>query len=149
MSAKLSCLGLLIAGVLLASASQANAGGYIFTDLGTLGGDNSSASAINDAGQVAGSAWTTGNTYLDSHATLWNGTTATDLGTQQIGYYDQSGSGAFAINNVGQLAGSSGGHAILWNGIMATDLQGTLDGTYSVAAGINDASYSQMLCTAA
>jgi len=37
-------------------------------DLGTLGGDNSQATAINDKGQIVGSANTASG---DSHAALW------------------------------------------------------------------------------
>jgi probable HAF family extracellular repeat protein len=67
---------------------------YIFTDLGTLSGNNSTATAINNAGQVVGYSYAT---LDDSHATLWNGTTLTALDTTMGGYYSQ----ATAINNAG------------------------------------------------
>jgi probable HAF family extracellular repeat protein len=110
MNAKLSSLGLLTTVVLLAGANQANASGYTFTDLTTLvGGDYSVATAINNAGQVVGSS-------NSPHATTWNGTTATDLGTLGGNY-----SAALAINNTGQVAGhsdlatpGSASHATLW-----------------------------------
>lgn len=87
MSAKLYCLGLAAAVVLLAGVNQANAQAYAFTDLGApIGGPNSTARAINNAGQVAGWADTTHlsdrpDPQLAPHAVVWNGTTATDLGT--------------------------------------------------------------------
>lgn len=77
MNAQLSRLCLLVTGVLL--ASHVNAQSYAFThlNLDTLGGTNSVAYAINNAGQVAGWATTAGNAA--KHATLWNGATAIDL----------------------------------------------------------------------
>lgn len=112
---------------------------YTFTNLDTLNGFSgfmSQAFAINNVGQVAGFTVTTGNAA--PHATLWNGTTAIDLGT-----LGGQSSGAFALNDVGQVAGWSdttmaGTHATLWNGATATDL-GTLGGQWSYALGINNA----------
>jgi probable HAF family extracellular repeat protein len=49
--------------------------GATATDLGTLGGTYSAATAINTAGQVVGYSYTDSGT----RATVWNGTTATDL----------------------------------------------------------------------
>ena len=110
--------------------------GTITTDLGTLGGTQSYAYAINASGQVAGKSYTAGNAA--THAVVWNGTTATDLGTLGGTYSEAS-----AINASGQVAGraSTTGnmayHAVVWNGTAITDL-GTLGGTYSNAAAIND-----------
>jgi probable HAF family extracellular repeat protein len=67
------------------------------TDLGTLGGNYASASAINDRGQVVGASTTTSG---EGHAFLWQDGTMTDLGTLGGG-----GSGADAINDEGQIVG--------------------------------------------
>ena len=115
------------------------------TDLGALGGSYSTALGINNAGQVVG------NININSvgspenfggsvyHATIWNGSTPTDLGT--LG----RGSWANGINDSGQVVGSShytlgdsATHATIWNGTTPTDL-GTLGGSYSEATGINNA----------
>ena len=101
---------------------QTSAASYTFTDLGTLGGTISYASAINNSGQVAGMAYTAGNT--DSRAMVWQGTTATVLGTLGGNY-----SGGNAINNSGQVVGWSytpGNnyyYATLWNGTTGTELE--------------------------
>ena len=99
-----------------------------------MGGSESYASGINNAGQVVGEAQTSNGTR---HATIWNGTTPTDLGT-----LGGNSSSALAINNVGQVVGNaktSGGtfHATIWNGTTPTDL-GTLGGNYSEGTAIND-----------
>ena len=54
MSPKLSILGLLSTVVLFPIASQGAAIDYTFTDLGTLGGTDSQAFAVNESRQVAG-----------------------------------------------------------------------------------------------
>lgn len=76
------------------SPSRAAAGAYTVTNLGTLGGDNSYASAINDAGRIVGAADTLttgvdGFVYRDGN--MW------DLG--------ESVDKATAINEAGQIVG--------------------------------------------
>jgi probable HAF family extracellular repeat protein len=127
-----AALGFLLATVAMASvggaASAQNSPAYTVTDLGTLGGTGSVATAINDAGQVVGKAYTagapiTGGTY---HAFLYSGGVMQDLGT--LGGPD---SYACGINNAGQVVGSSNtpsyDHAFLYSGGVMQDL-GTLPG---------------------
>jgi probable HAF family extracellular repeat protein len=99
-----------------------------------------SATAVNDAGQIVGYSGT-GPYSLNTvaHATLWSGTTATDLGT-----LGGATSHATSINNSGQIVGYSDTsswsvtHATYWNNGTITDL-GTLGGSYSIAHAINNA----------
>ena len=68
-------------------------------DLGTLGGEESTAIAINDRGQVVGASQTSSG---DHHAFLWQDGVMTDLGT-----LGGSESYAFDINESGQVVGES------------------------------------------
>src|SRR5262245_9423133 len=71
-------------------------------DLGTLGGTNSRANGINDIGEIVGYATSAG--CCDGHAFLYTpGVGMSDLGT--LG--GALTSSAHAINNVGQVVGSS------------------------------------------
>ena len=88
------------------------------TDLGTLGGDNSYATAINDAGQVVGYSETgelydlEGVTRNIIHAFLWDDGTMYDLGSHNDFYTFSFGesypfSQAVDINDTGEVVGFS------------------------------------------
>lgn len=102
--------------------------GYRLVDLGTLGGESSFATAINDHGDVVGSSQTADGTY---HGFLWRNGEMTDLGA--VNPYD--------INNKGQIVGTvetqSGMQAVRWSQGTITDL-GTLGGTSDWPTAIND-----------
>src|SRR5438034_872824 len=93
----LTCAGLaMFSLVLLVSGSVTRAGtiGYAIVDLGTLGGTESVAYAINDDGDIVGRSWMPGD--RSSHSFLYSRAHLTDL-------YPFDGSGG--INSSGQVAG--------------------------------------------
>src|SRR5216684_7799452 len=109
---------------------------YTVTDLGTLGGESSSAFGINNRGQVTGrAAIDTGQ----SHAFHWQDGEIVDLGTLDGLAFSEG----LAINNRGQVAGRSspidGGSfsGTLWahGEIIAL---GSLGGDHSSGTGINN-----------
>ncbi|MCC6906710.1 MAG: hypothetical protein IT430_02100 [Phycisphaerales bacterium] len=76
-------------------------GGVI--DLGTLGGDLSSAGDINDLGEIVGSSgFELGGSIFVGHAFLWRNGQMIDLGT-----LGGESSGAVGINNRSQVVGNS------------------------------------------
>jgi probable HAF family extracellular repeat protein len=105
--------GVPAAAVAAAPASAATTR-YTITDLGSLGGGVTDATAINAAGQV------TGNSALKvggSRAFLWSNGKMTDLGTLPGGDF----SAGRAINGSGEVAGSATdsveiAHPSLWKG---------------------------------
>ena len=119
--------------------------GTAITDLGTLGGTNSDAWAINEAGQIVGSSLLADD--ATTHAVLWNGTNLTDLAA--LGG-DGTTSVAEDINNIGQIAGWSeiaigSSHATLWDDAGLIDLNTFLPADLAAAGwvlteakGIND-----------
>jgi probable HAF family extracellular repeat protein len=91
----------------------------VATDLHPQGSDYSSATSINDLGQIVGT-----STYTDGNqrATVWNNGVATDIHPQGS---DQSL--AYSINNSGQIVGASvtadgNDRSTLWNNGVATDI---------------------------
>src|SRR5262245_17353898 len=104
------------------------------TDLGTLGGSASSASALNEAGHIVGfSALTTPPS--GTHAVLWTNGTITDL-TPDV--TSNQGAAAVGVNEAGQVIGNlSYAKAFLWHNGARTSL-GDLGGGASTASDIND-----------
>jgi probable HAF family extracellular repeat protein len=129
-------LGLVVSLSFLAASVWA-AVPYRLTELGTLGGTSSTATALNGSGQVTGFSSTPGNAGV--HAFLWDGTTLQDLGA--LGFTSSWG---YAINASGQVTGTTQtddsfyGHAFLWDGAAMLDL-GTLGGGSSSGHAINTA----------
>ena len=110
---------------------------FTVTDLGTLGGMNSQASAINNRGQVVGNSTLAGEAI--TRAFLWEDGVMTDLGSLGGTF-----SRANAINNRGQAVGASeitanaARHAVLFDRNGITDL-GALPGSLVGAGfGINN-----------
>jgi len=123
-------------------------------DMGTLGGTDSAAFAINDRGQIAG--WSFTNTTPNPVVTtcggstvnvptedpfLWENGKMIDLGTLG-GTCGQ----AWALNNRGQVVGYSdlagdnaGVHAFLWDKTGGMQDLGTLGGATGAGISINDA----------
>jgi len=112
--------------------------GRKLTDLGTLGGKESVATAINNSDQVVGYS----STYRDeTHAFFYMQDRMIDLGT--LGGTE---SRANSINDKGQVvgsanvAGSNQQHAFLYSDGKMSDL-GSLDGRESTALDINQSGY--------
>ncbi len=94
-------------------------------DLGTLGGTESRALAVNTPGQIIGissiaQAAADGNPLY--HAFFWNAGKMTDLGTLP----GDKQSGANALNARAEVVGASGGRGCLWRGGKAYDLNALL-----------------------
>jgi len=107
-------------------------------DLGTLGGNESQARAINNRGQVVG---LTQTSYGGTHAFLWDSPTGMrDLGTLDA----RNTSVAVAVNDLGQVVGYSDAgdysqHAFVWDSVTGMKDLGAFGLYYSNACGINDA----------
>jgi probable HAF family extracellular repeat protein len=137
-----TCLTAVTAVTVLGNASVASAQTAPFAptyldpvDIGTLGGNQTRASAEN-GGRIVGASQTSDGAV---HAFMYQDGAMIDLGT-----LGGASSWAFAINSSGSIAGSAsvGGdvatHAFLWTETGGMLDLGTLGGTFSRASGIND-----------
>ena len=107
---------------LAADAAASASPSYEIVDLGTLGGDVSQATSLNDSDAVAGWSQTTEEFPPPSHAFLWTHGSMQDLGT-----LGGCCSRADAVNLAGQVAGTSTTasgewHAFLWTAGQMQDL---------------------------
>lgn len=108
-------------------------------DLGTLGGDQSAARAINRAGHIAGRSYTAErDRHTLYHAFFYDGRKMSDLG-------DLGGkfSEAYGLNDQDEVVGCSflggrGLRAFLWSRDRGMKDLGTLGGSRSIAYGINN-----------
>ncbi len=137
------CKSVLAALTLLSSVGTVSAQSYSLSFLDSLGGTQSFVRDINNSGQIVGYSYVTGNTAR--HATLWSGSTVTDLGAPFGG-----DSFANSINNNGVVAGLDTGirgsstnvfRPMVWDGQTVTDLSqlgSPLVSSYGIAFGIND-----------
>ena len=115
--------------------SWTRAGGLV--DLGTLGGSESVAVAVNNKGQVVGWSQIVGNS--ETHAFFWS----VQTGMIDLGTLGGRSSNANGLNDSGQVVGASGtaagrSHAFLWTqtGGMI-DLHVPDDGRNSAAGAVN------------
>jgi len=123
----------------LAADAAANASpSYEVVDLGTLGGNVSQATSLNDSDAVAGWSQTTDEYRPPSHAFLWTHGSMQDLGT-----LGGCCSRADAVNLAGQVAGTSTTasgewHAFLWTAGQMQDLGPAFHGPEALVY-LNDA----------
>jgi len=116
------------------SSAQSARFGYQITDLGTLGGDQTFATSLNDRGHVAGYSQTATGA---SHAFLWEEGQLQDLGT-----LGGENSVARSINRQGHVVDSAetaagATHAIVWKSGVPRDLGLLPRGSESEGTGIN------------
>ena len=109
--------------------------GTTMQDLGTLGGTYSDGVAINDSGQVTGSPTRPAmRPFTPSCGTARRCRTSARWGARVVGRCHQRlGAG----DGLRRTTGDGVRHAFLWDGTTMQDL-GTLGGTFSVGAAIND-----------
>jgi probable HAF family extracellular repeat protein len=113
-------------------------------DLGPPGSYQASPSAINDAGQIVGSYFTSST---DEGAFLYSNGRFTNLGAPA-----STSTSAYAVNGTGQIAGAiffnngAPAHAALYSNGTWTDLGGLTGASATHATGINDS--GQIIATA-
>ncbi len=128
-------LALTLLPLLPAPRGSAQAVTYTVTDVGTLGGAQSTALGLDECGKVVGESNPTGSGFL--HPYFWDGAMMTDIGT----FGGQSG-GASAVNGGGRVVGfaqtaTSEQRPFIWTQAAGrTDL--TAAGTGAAAYDIND-----------
>jgi probable HAF family extracellular repeat protein len=108
------------------------------TALPSLGGQNTKAFAINDAGVIVGTSEAF-PLWRSTHAVKWENGGVTDMGG--LGYTEDGGDMPFSVNAAGWATGYcrvafAGVHACVWHDGVAEDV-GTLDGTWSEGRSIN------------
>ena len=107
--------------------------------------DSSSATAINNIGQVVGSGDTAPGYGNGRRAFLWDEVSGSQLLPLDVDGTIHEASRAYDINDLGAVVGqiypsdNSYALAILWQGSEASDL-GSLGGTHAFAYGINESS---------
>lgn len=129
--------------------------GAMMHDLGTLGGSNAQATAINERGDVSGFSGTNNDNVINDatgsptiHPFLWKNGRMQDLGSlggtfATPGSFNAGGPFGRVMNAHGQVAGTSflpgdvSWHAFLWSNGHMIDL-GTLGGSNSEAVSLND-----------
>jgi len=110
---------------------------YTITDLGTIGGTQSKAFALNNSGRIVGSSTPSG-VGLSARPFAWTNGTIVDIGT----FGGDSGA-ANGVNELGNTVGNTAtatnnGHAFIWSSIFGKVDIGTLGGVFSAAFDIND-----------
>jgi len=125
------------------ATAQAAAPRYQLTDLGTLGGRDSFAAAVNRSGLIVGNSATTEN-YWPRRAFAYVGGVMSDLGALR----DDGDSQANAVNDAGTACGEAWSadsipyRAVIFEGGQVLDIGGLRsDWEYSTASGINRAGH--------
>ena len=115
---------------------RAQAPAITITDLGTLGGSQSEAKAVDADGRVVGASWTAGDAA--QHAFLWTATSGMfDLGT--LGGTSSVATAISGVTVVGTswTTGNVAQHAFMWTAAAGMRDLGTLGGTSSAATAVS------------